>query len=108
MSAYKEFALSPLTLAILVTLSGPALADKQLSEITVSSGKTVGTRPVLRDEIIATESLGARELEKTGATMLTEALDKRPGISVQTECSICNVRNVVLNNLPGRYTTLVR
>lgn len=107
MSACKEFALRPLTLAILVTLSGPALADKQLSEITVSSGKTVGTRPVLRDEIIATESLGARELEKTGATMLTEALDKRPGISVQTECSICNVRNVVLNNLPGRYTTLL-
>jgi outer membrane receptor for ferrienterochelin and colicins len=61
----------------------------------------------LRDEIVATESIGARELEKTGATMLTEALDKRPGISVQTECSICNVRNVVLNNLPGRYTTLL-
>ncbi|MDX9944769.1 MAG: TonB-dependent receptor plug domain-containing protein, partial [Azonexus sp.] len=78
-----------------------------MSEITVSSGKTVGAKPVLRDEIIATESLGARELEKTGATMLTEALDKRPGISVQTECSICNVRNVVLNNLPGRYTTLL-
>ena len=96
-----------LTLAVLLAFAGPALADKQLGEITVSSGKSVGAKPVLRDEIIATESLGARELEKTGSTMLTEALDKRPGISVQTECSICNVRNVVLNNLPGRYTTLL-
>lgn len=103
----QHFDPKPLSLAIMLAFAGPALADKQLSEITVSSGKTVGAKPVLRDEIIATESLGARELEKTGATMLTEALDKRPGISVQTECSICNVRNVVLNNLPGRYTTLL-
>lgn len=103
----QHFDPKPLSLAVLLAFAGPAIADKQLSEITVSSGKTVGAKPVLRDEIIATESLGARELEKTGATMLTEALDKRPGISVQTECSICNVRNVVLNNLPGRYTTLL-
>jgi outer membrane receptor for ferrienterochelin and colicins len=26
---------------------------------------------------------------------------------VQLECAICNVRNVLLNNLPGRYTTLL-
>jgi outer membrane receptor for ferrienterochelin and colicins len=97
----------PLSLAVLLAFAGPALADKQLGEITVSSGKSVGAKPVLRDEIIATESLGARELEKTGATTLTEALDKRPGISTQVECSICNVRNIVLNNLPGRYTTLL-
>ena len=98
---------TPLAAAILLAFSMPAIADKQLGEITVTSGKAVGARPVLRDEIVATESLGAREIEKTGATMLTEALDKRPGISTQVECSICNVRNVVLNNLPGRYTTLL-
>lgn len=99
--------LTPLVAALALAFAGPAAADKQLGEVTVSSGKAVGAKPVLRDEIVATESLGAREVEKTGATTLTEALDKRPGISVQTECSICNVRNVVLNNLPGRYTTLL-
>ncbi|MDP3537238.1 MAG: TonB-dependent receptor [Azonexus sp.] len=99
--------LTPLVAALSLAFSGAAIADKQLGEVTVSSGRAVGSKPVLRDEIIATESLGARELEKTGATMLTEALDKRPGISMQVECSICNVRNVVLNNLPGRYTTLL-
>lgn len=103
----NKHALRPLAAALALVFALPALADKQLGEVTVSSGRSVGAKPVLRDEIVATESIGARELEKTGATMLTEALDKRPGISVQTECSICNVRNVVLNNLPGRYTTLL-
>ena len=99
--------LKPIAAALALAFALPALADKQLGEITVSGGRAVGAKPQLRDEIVATESIGARELEKTGATMLTEALDKRPGISIQAECSICNVRNVVLNNLPGRYTTLL-
>ena len=99
--------LTALVAALALAFSGLAMADKQLGEVTVSSSKSLGAKPVLRDDIVATESFSARELEKTGATTLTEALDKRPGISVQTECSICNVRNVVLNNLPGRYTTLL-
>lgn len=96
------------TLALVFGMSPPALsAEKELGEVAVSSARAVGAKPVLREEIIATESMSSREIEKTGATTLTEALDKRPGIAVQTECSICNVRNVVLNNLPGRYTTLL-
>ena len=98
---------TPVLAALLLAFSTPGFADKTLGEVTVSSGKSSTGTPRLRDEIVATESIGARELEKTGATMLTEALDKRPGIAVQVECSICNVRNVVLNNLPGRYTTLL-
>lgn len=103
----QQAVLRPLAAALVIAFSMPAQADKQLGEVTVSSGRSVGAKPVLRDEIVATESLGAREIEKSGATMLTEVLDKRPGIAVQTEFSICNVRNVVLNNLPGRYTTLL-
>jgi outer membrane receptor for ferrienterochelin and colicins len=98
---------TPLAAALALAFTTQVHADKTLTEVTVSSGKGLGAKPVLRDEIIATESFSARDIEKSGATTLTEALDKRPGISVQTECSICNVRNVVLNNLPGRYTTLL-
>ncbi|MDO4223995.1 MAG: TonB-dependent receptor [Acinetobacter sp.] len=58
-------------------------------------------------EVVATESIKAQSIERTGASNLNEAVDKRPGIAVQVECSICNVRNVLLNNLPGRYTTLL-
>ncbi|MDR1075837.1 MAG: TonB-dependent receptor [Xanthomonadaceae bacterium] len=61
----------------------------------------------LRDEIIRTESIDEKAIERAGATNINEALDKNPGIAVQVECSICNVRNVLLNNLPGRYTTLM-
>lgn len=61
----------------------------------------------LRDDIVKTESLDEAAIARTGATNINEALDKNPGISVQVECSICNVRNVLLNNLPGRYTTLM-
>lgn len=98
--------LIPLMLAT-TTFSCKAYAHEiTLDEITVSN-KRVGDKLILRDEVVATESLSAVEIEKSGATTLTEALDKRPGISLQTECSICNVRNIVLNNLPGRYTTLL-
>ena len=61
----------------------------------------------LRSDIVKTESIGARAIERAGATNINEILDKNPGIAVQVECSICNVRNVLLNNLPGRYTTLM-
>ena len=102
-----HFRLTPLAAALLLTWSSAYGADKELGEIVVSSSKSVGAKPVLRDEIVATESISAREIEKSGVRMLTEVLDKRPGIAAQLECSICNVRNVVLNNLPGRYTTLL-
>jgi len=99
--------LTPLVAAMALAFANTAFADKELGEVTVTSGKPVGAKPILRDEIIATESIGAREIERVGATTLVEGIDKRPGISVQTECAICNVRNIVLNNLPGRYTTLL-
>ena len=34
-------------------------------------------------------------------------MSHRPGIDVQLECSVCNVRNITLNSLPGRFTTLM-
>ncbi|RRD56274.1 TonB-dependent receptor [Comamonadaceae bacterium OH2545_COT-014] len=84
-------------------------AVSTLPEVTIrgfSSQRTM--RPgALREEIVMTESIGARTIEKTGASNINEAVDKNPGIAVQVECSICNVRNVLLNNLPGRYTTLL-
>lgn len=102
-----RYRLTPIAAALFLLSSNAQAADKELAEVTVSSGRGVGAKPVLRDEIIATESFSARDIEKNGGTMLTDVLDKRPGISIQTECSICNARNIVLNNLPGRYTTLL-
>jgi len=84
-------------------------ASPTLPAVTVGGRGNQGSmRPgALRDEIVKTESISARTIERSGASNLNEALDKNPGIAVQVECSICNVRNVLLNNLPGRYTTLL-
>lgn len=111
------FKKTPLALALATVLlpytPTVVAADKELAEITVSGGasggrsKFQGGQSLLRDEIIATESMSSREIEKAGATMLTEVLDKKPGVAMQAECSICSVRNIVLNNLPGRFTTLM-
>lgn len=106
----RQPVIKPVLLAVLAAyslVSEVSAQDKVLKEVRVGGGAVVGAKPVLRDEIVATESFGARDVEKSGATMLTEALDKRPGVAMQVECAICNVRNVVLNNLPGRYTTLL-
>lgn len=83
----------------------PDTAAAQRVEITGNLGTQ---RPgALRADIVQTESFGERAIERSGATNINEALDKNPGIAVQLECAICNVRNVLLNNLPGRYTTLL-
>lgn len=75
--------------------------------VEVVSGMVAKVQPQLREDIITTETVSALEIRKTNAVSLNEAVDCKPGISVQTECSICNVRNVVLNNLPGRFTTIM-
>ena len=101
--------LTPLAASLIGSLAamGAQAADKELGEVRVEAQQQTGIKPKLRDEIITTESIDQSTIEKTGATNVNEAVDKNPGIAVQTECSICNVRNVVLNNLPGRYTTLL-
>ena len=86
-----------------------AAVGATLEAVTITGKTNQGDmrRGALRDDIVKTESISAQTIDRVGATNINEALDKNPGISVQLECSICNVRNVLLNNLPGRYTTLL-
>jgi outer membrane receptor for ferrienterochelin and colicins len=104
-----SFRLLPARAAALALLLGPLSAWTQSTEQRVEINGSLGTqRPgALRNDIVQTESFGERAIERLGATNINEALDKNPGIAVQLECAICNVRNVLLNNLPGRYTTLL-
>lgn len=78
-----------------------------LPTVTVQSNQAPMRPGALRNDLVKTETISAKTIERVGATNINEALDKNPGISVQLECSICNVRNVLLNNLPGRFTTLM-
>lgn len=103
------FRLLPNRAAALALVLSPLCAWSQSTEQRVEITGNLGTqRPgALRADIVQTESFGERAIGRTGATNINEALDKNPGIAVQLECAICNVRNVLLNNLPGRYTTLL-
>jgi len=111
------FRKSPIALAVLfmlaMTVLTPALVLAQtapnavLSTIEVTGHPDATQQGALREDIVKTETINAQEIEKSGATNLTELMAHRPGIDVQVECSVCNVRNITLNNLPGRFTTLL-
>ena len=105
-----------LVFAVAFAVASPATGQAQeapdssvvkLAPVTVSGRPSSTVLGALKDDIIKTESINAQEIEKTGATNLTELMANRPGIDVQVECSVCNVRNITLNNLPGRFTTLL-
>ena len=87
--------------------SATAAPAAELAPVTVQSNQGSMRPGALREDIVRTESISERAIERSGATNINEAVDKNPGIAVQVECSICNVRNVLLNNLPGRFTTLL-
>jgi outer membrane receptor for ferrienterochelin and colicins len=107
----SAFAADPVTVLAQASpdAASPTPSPKaQTLQSVVVTGRTSATKQgALRDEIVKTESINAQEIAKTGATNLTELMSHRPGIDVQVECSVCNVRNITLNNLPGRFTTLL-
>ena len=86
---------------------GPAASPIASATVEVTCGVKTQVEPQIKEDIIPTETISPLDIRKVNAVSLTEAVDFKPGISVQTECSICNVRNVVLNNLPGRFTTIM-
>jgi len=83
-------------------------AEDRMEEIIVVGGRVIPTtQGALLADIVKTESLDAAEMAKTGATNVNELLAHRPGLDAQVECSVCSARSISLNNLPGRFTTLM-
>ena len=97
--------------------SAPAAAGTAAASTADASGggleqvivtATRNFRPgALKSDIVKTEVVSAEQIERVDAQNVLQAIDANPGISVQAECSICNVRNVSLNNLAGRFTTIM-
>lgn len=86
---------------------GARLDSRQTTVTGVTVTAVRATRPgALRGDVVATESVNSIEMRKIGATSLIDSLSHLPGIDIQVECSVCNVRSVTLDNLPGRFTTL--
>ena len=110
----NNFRLKPMVWMLAALVAAPGIAaespgkEKTLGEVVVGNTReSSAKRPFLRDQVAPVESCTVEEFTKSGATNINEALDKRPGVAVQVECSICNARFISLNNLPGRYTTLL-
>lgn len=108
----------PLVLLSSVLVSSPLLAAdpaaQLLDKLVVQSGNS-STESITKknkylpisEEAPRTEQLSSAEIAATGATNVTEAVTHRAGVDVQTECSICNAKAITLNNLPGRFTTVL-
>jgi outer membrane receptor for ferrienterochelin and colicins len=76
-------------------------------QIIVTGQRTMRVGALDETTIVKTEVFDLKAVDNVHAVNINDVLDKHPGISVQNECSICNVRNITLNNLPGRFTTLL-
>lgn len=108
--------LKPIAISMLLILSGELSAQEttqKLQPIEVKSSigggyakKSAGLPPI-HDEVVRTEQIGQAEIAASGAVSITEATEHKVGIDTQNECSICNARNISLNNIPGRFTTIM-
>jgi outer membrane receptor for ferrienterochelin and colicins len=78
----------PLALALAMAFSPHSGAQEKPLEQVIASSKRAGEKSILRDVVVMSASISTRDIEKNGATTLAEALDKRAGIALQTECSI--------------------
>ena len=107
----RKPAIAPLTALIVLVTGTPAFAQdadpKVLPTVTVTNAAALAKPGALRDDITKTESIGAQEIKNSGAPNLPDLLTGRPGVDTQVECSVCNTRQITLNNLPGRFTTLM-
>ncbi len=103
-----------LSTAIAILFSGVTLAQttiplQSLSEVVIKNQDERSPEgwTMLRDALVKTETIDSNSIERTNASNILEAVDNRPGVSVQSECSVCNARNITLNNMPGRFTTML-
>jgi outer membrane receptor for ferrienterochelin and colicins len=109
-------ALTPIAISMMLLVSGGVSAQEPIQKmdmVEVTSEKTAlgkGEKKRLvpiSEEVARTEQIGQAEIQASGATNLLEATQHRVGIDIQNECSICNAQNISLNNLPGRFTTIM-
>lgn len=61
----------------------------------------------VKDVVEKTEVIGKKEIEKKQAANLVEAIEKSPGVSVTTNCSMCGIKRVMLNGMKGEHTTVL-
>lgn len=101
-------------LAVATTPATAAQDAERLSAVEVSAqrsgaeGAAANNRLLqVKDDIIQTDVINQKKIEKKQAANLAQAIEDEPGVKVSTECSMCGVKRVMLNGLKGEHTTLL-
>lgn len=88
--------------------TGDNKTTEQLDKLVVSGVRERLYRAgMLKDVIQKTELITDEGIAKTNSVTLTEAIAKSPGVRVNTECSMCGAKRVMLNGLRGEHTTVL-
>lgn len=102
-----------INIAIISSMSSVSVvqAREVLDSITVNSGVNKEARNQkmikLKDDIVHTEVVGVKKIEKKQAASLAQAIEDEPGIKVNTDCSMCGVKRVMINGLKGEHSTIM-
>jgi len=62
---------------------------------------------VLKDVIQKTQEITPEEIQDRQAGTLFEAIKDQPGVVINTECSMCGIKRVMINGLKGEHTTIL-
>ena len=62
---------------------------------------------VLKDVIEKTQVILSEDIEIKQAGSLFELIKEEPGVTVNTECSMCGIKRIMINGLKGEHTTVL-
>jgi outer membrane receptor for ferrienterochelin and colicin len=102
-----------LAVAVALLTAAPAIAaDKpqatKLEPVKVKSlQESLKRAGTLKDVIEKTEVIDAQDMKDRQAGTLYEAVKDQPGITVNTECSMCGIKRVQINGMKGEHTTVL-
>lgn len=93
---------------VLALLTLGSLHAQEVEEVKVQDiNEKLKKSGVLKDAIIKTEVVDAKEIEKKQAANLSEAIKDENGIESREGCSICGMRRVRINGMRGEHTTVL-
>ncbi len=62
---------------------------------------------LLKDVIEKTQVITAEDFDSKQAASLFEVVKDEPGVTVNTECSMCGIKRIMVNGLKGEHTTVL-
>lgn len=93
-------------IAIVALSAWGAEGTVQTVEITAFQDKMEKAGKV-KNIVEKTEVISHAKMEKEQSVTLIEAIEKSPGVSVTTNCSMCGIKRVMLNGMKGEHTTVL-